>query len=512
MKVIVRSLVRWSWLLILCLILGWLGGKLLTALLSPSYQAIALVQLNAQTNSSEVIESVDVYATLVTSDSILGQVLKNYPQIDRQTLASKQLTVTPDDNSQTISIQVTLPDPKVAAAIANELAQLLVDQQNAYIKSQYDKEIQIVNARIAVEQKTIDHLDQQIAQTPSANAVALQQLTSQVSQQQDLQSQDISTQQSLLTEQALYSTPLSIVQSATIPSKPSSIIALIPLSPIVSIVALILGLVAISFLEQYAGRINEVYILQQKTALPVLGALHWTSPDPQSVPLPVLCESKIPYMEDCRRMMADVLFRAEEAQARVLAITGVKSHSGISTVAAQLAFLLAQSKRRVLLVDANLYEPSLYKRMELRNEGGLAMMLQEARRVKMGATRGLLGKTPLAIEEKLPIQSYIVPTNVQDLYLVPAGSPTLNPNSLLSMPEMEQFLQWATRSSDFIVIDCPALVRAEAYVLGSLADQTFLVLDATKDRLKQVVNTKEELLNTGVKLTGLVVNKLGRWI
>ena len=63
-----------------------------------------------------------------------------------------------------------------------------------------------------------------------------------------------------------------------------------------------------------------------------------------------------------------------------------------------------------------------------------------------------------------------------------------------------------------MVIDCPALTYAEAHVLGGLSDQTFLVIDATKDRLKQLENIKEELISTGVRLSGLIVNKLGRWI
>ncbi len=89
----------------------------------------------------------------------------------------------------------------------------------------------------------------------------------------------------------------------------------------------------------------------------------------------------------------------------------------------------------------------------------------------------------------------------------------MNPSSLLSMPEMDQLLQWASSHDDyFIVIDCPTLIHAEAHILGSLSDQTFLVVDATKDRLRQVANAKEEMLNTGMKLSGLIVNKLGRWI
>jgi Mrp family chromosome partitioning ATPase len=88
----------------------------------------------------------------------------------------------------------------------------------------------------------------------------------------------------------------------------------------------------------------------------------------------------------------------------------------------------------------------------------------------------------------------------------------MNPSILLSMPEMGQILKWAAQRNDFVVIDCPALTYAEAHVLGSLSDQTFLVVDATRDRVKQVVNTKEKLLNSAVKVSGLIINKLGRWV
>ncbi len=510
MKAIVRSMVRWSWLLVLCLLLGGLGGVVLAAVVPPTYQVTVIVQLNAQTNNSQIVQPVAVYAALVTSDPVMAPLLKKYP-FARQLVTAKQIVVVSDNASQTISIQVTLSDANAAVDIANTLAQSLVAQQNAYIKSQYDTELQIVQGRIAAEQQTIDHLIRQIDRTPFSNTATIQQLNSQVSEQQNLQNQDFSTQQSLLLEQALNTAPLSIVQLAAVPSKPSSITGLVPLPLIVSLMAFIVGLVAISFLEERAGHINDVYALQQKTALPVLGSLRWISPVPQSVPIYLLCESKTPYSEDCRVMMADVLSHTEEAQVRILAITGLKSQSGVSTAAAQLAFLLAQSKRRVLLIDANLSEPSLHSRFEIRNDAGLAKVLEEYRLATQAATSGST-QAPLKIAEKPPVHNYILPTKLQDLYLLPAGRPTLNPYSLLSMPEMAQFLHWASKSVDFIVIDCPALIRAEAYVLGSLADHTFLMVDATRDRLKQVVNAKEELLNTGVKVSGLIVNKLGRWI
>lgn len=562
MKIVVRALVRWFWVLILCLLIGWLGGKKLATLFPPQYQATALIQLNMQSNTSAIVQPVAAYASLVTSDSVLGATLKNYPDLDRQTMSAKQLIITNDPKSQTISIQVALPNAREAASVANGLAHLLVAQQNAYIQQQYTNELKLLDGRIADEQKSINTLNQQIIllSTNPANTTAIQQDQNQVTQLQNLQNQNVSLEQGLRTQQALDSNPLSVVQEAIPPSKPSSIIGVIPFAPAFLGLMLILGMIVIFLLEREADHINGVYSLQKQLALPVLGSLRWISPGPNSKPLRALVDSREPYAEDCRIMMADVLFHAEEAHAHILAITGTKTQSGSSTIAWILAALLAQSKRRVLLIDANLHEPTQNKRLEVSNNAGLASMLEEARNMKVNAvavsgqepvemyqqtsiprieTQGIMGARKQSssliinpqrlnsvkraaigasdqkivdLAAKYSFGKYIVPTRIQDLYVLPAGRPTMNPNNLLSMPEMDYFLKWSSKRVDFIVVDCPALIHAEAHVLGALSDQTLLVVDATKDRQKQVLNAKEKLLSTGVKLSGIIVNKLGRWV
>ena len=138
MKVVVRALLRWAWIFLLCAVIGWFGGKELTVLLPPTYQATAVVQINAPHNASspsQAILPVSAYAVMVTSDSVLGTVLKSYPRLNRQSL-SKQLVVTSDPSGNNFTIAVTLPNAKEAADFVNALAHLLVAQQNAQVKAQ----------------------------------------------------------------------------------------------------------------------------------------------------------------------------------------------------------------------------------------------------------------------------------------------------------------------------------------------------------------------------------------
>lgn len=510
-KVLIRALIRWSWLLLLSLVIGYYGGKALAGALPPQYQATAIVQLNALSRTSSLIQPVGTYSSLVTADSILGAALKHFPKLNPQNISTKQLTITPGTLSGSITIQVTLPDNKAAAGLANMLARLLVQQENQVIKVEYAKSIQILQQRISTEQNYINGLNAQIIKlSPTTQQTQIQQLQSQVNQHQGLQTKDIDSLQKLQTEQALYSAPLTVSQTANVPNKPSSIIGEIPLAPLTLGIVFILGIVLASYLERRAGRINSILAVQQKVKLPILGSLDWAVPTPRTMPIRTFAESKSPYAEQCRIMMADILFNAEDANSRVLAIIATRLRAGTSSIAAELAALLAQSKRRVLLIDANLYQPSLHKRLEVANDAGLAKMLEEARMMKVGVTPGV-GGAPEEVMNTIPVDSYIMSTGIPDLYLLPAGKPRVNPSSLLSMPEMAQFLKWAARRGDYIIIDCPALVHAEAHLIGALSDENYLVVDATRDRITQVMNKKEELISTGVKLSGLVVNKIGRW-
>lgn len=209
-------------------------------------------------------------------------------------------------------------------------------------------------------------------------------------------------------------------------------------------------------------------------------------------------------------MMADMLFLAEGTKARLITLTSIRAGAGTSSVVTYLGTLLAQSQRRVLLVDANLYRPTLHEQLDVANEAGLAMLLEEARRAKVATANVKSGTVELA--DHLMIESFVKSTAVPNLYLIPAGEPNENPGDLLSMPEMRDVLQWAIRPGDLVIVDSPSLEHGEAHVLGAMSDQTLVVIDATRDQIKQVEHTKEDLAHTGVKLSGLIVNKLGRWI
>src|SRR5258708_486095 len=182
-NVIVRALIRWSWVLVLFLIVGYVLGKVLSSVLPPQYQTTSLLQLNGGSRGL-VVQPVNTYANLVMGDAVLATALKSFPSINPASIGTKQLVVTGDPKSNSISIQVTLSNGKDAAGLANALAQLLVTQQNAVIKQQYGEELSLLNKSIQADQTQIANLDKQIIAlasqpTSASNTAAIQQLHSQ---------------------------------------------------------------------------------------------------------------------------------------------------------------------------------------------------------------------------------------------------------------------------------------------------------------------------------------------
>lgn len=514
-KIVVRILVYRFWLWPLCIIAGVLVSHLLTMIFPPMYQSSAIVQVRGQisTNHPQIIQPVMVYSALITSDTVLNPVLQIYPLIDRQTFVAKNLVVTVNTSSQSFQIQVTLPDATISAQVANRLAQAVATQQNTAIEAQYTRVLQLINQRIASEQKTIDHLNRQYAGASGGNVLSL--LASQLQQQHTLQNADIAMQQAVSTEQTLYSNPLAVILSASVADQAITPWGSLPLGPVLVGAFVVGAFLVAGLLERSAGPIHGKYALQRQAALPVFGTLRWTRSLQTFIPLSELYENAPGYLEDCRILAADLLFHitSEDNRVHTLALTSVRSRAGTSSVAVQLATLLALSKRHVLLIDAHLSHPALHELMHMPNEAGLVMLL-EGTREKVAVPETVTATREVDVIDILPLQAFIKATDIASLSFLPAGyyNKQTHATGLLDIDKMKQVLDAVAMQADFVIVDCPPLEHGDARVLATLCDQTLLVVDAARDHISQVVGAKNELLDLGIRLSGIVINRLGSWL
>ena len=172
-----------------------------------------------------------------------------------------------------------------------------------------------------------------------------------------------------------------------------------------------------------------------------------------------------------RLLRFNLLNAAERGYMGSLVITSASGSEGKSDLAADLASVMAGSGRKVILVDANLRNPSVATRFGLAERPGM--------------TDVLIGEVPL--------EAALVPTNVEGLHVLPAGAKTTNPVDLLESSQMVSMHTSLRELADLVIFDAPScLAFADVSVLASFTDSVLVVAE--------LGTTKRDLLNRGVSL------------
>jgi capsular exopolysaccharide synthesis family protein len=146
---------------------------------------------------------------------------------------------------------------------------------------------------------------------------------------------------------------------------------------------------------------------------------------------------------------------------------------------------LAQSGKRVLVIDADLRKGRCHHLVNLESQDGLANVLTGGLDLKRG------------IQE----------TEIQDFYLLPRGALTPNPADLLMSQKMRDILNELRSSFDFVVIDSPPIIAvSDAAVLSALCDGVVLVLNGQKTTSASARRALERLDKVGARTLGVVLN------
>jgi polysaccharide biosynthesis transport protein len=165
--------------------------------------------------------------------------------------------------------------------------------------------------------------------------------------------------------------------------------------------------------------------------------------------------------ESFRSALTSILLGAEGGtRPAVLVVTSAAPGEGKSTVTSNLAIALAQLNYRVLLIDADLRTPRQHRVFGLENGRGLSDWLRTP-----SFDRNGFASTPV-LETKIP-----------NLWLMPSGSPTSDPHSLLYSDAMAELLHSVRSRFDIALIDTPPMLHlADARVLARHSDAVVLVV------------------------------------
>ena len=192
------------------------------------------------------------------------------------------------------------------------------------------------------------------------------------------------------------------------------------------------------------------------------------------------------FSEAYRSVRTALQFSTNNGVPRCLLVTSATPAEGKSTTALTLAQNFAQLGKRVLLIDADLRNPSLHRLMGADNANGLSNYLA-------GAAKAM---------------DVIVAAETPNLSFMPTGPLPPNPAELLMGSKMLSLVRVACDKYDQVIIDGPPVMGlADAPILANMASGTLLVVEAGSTRVGVARNALKRLHAARAHVIGALLTK-----
>jgi capsular exopolysaccharide synthesis family protein len=437
----------------------------------------------------------ETYADLVQRRPVREQTMAALGLDDLPTYSAQPLP-----NRQLLEIIVVDPDPQLAKAVADELANQLILQSPTAPRPEDQEREAFVDEQLASLQTNIRQTESDIA----AKRVELESAFSAL-EIRDLQNELAALQTKLDTLQSNYAALLANTSEGAVNTVTVIEPATLPLTPndsekpllVLSASALALGLaVATAYLLEYLDNTvrtpEDVEFAAGVTHLPGIPKF---PADSSKIPVLAPDGSLSPITDAFRALRTGLYAAIANKPGKIFLITSAAPKEGKSIIAANLAAVLAEGGKRVRLVDADLRRPRQHKLFEVAGEPGLAELLisLEGHDRSNGS-----GEMIERVTQKLK------PAN---LGLITAGSNLVEGARLLGSDTMKMLLQTISQHVDYVIIDSPPLLAvADPFMLSTQVDGVILVASASSIPRKQVEQALHRLGEANANVVGVVLN------
>lgn len=246
----------------------------------------------------------------------------------------------------------------------------------------------------------------------------------------------------------------------------------------------VLGVLLAFLLEFLDDTLKTPEDIEQKLKLPVLGVIPKLGPKENVAE--VAANPQSAFSEAYRSVRTALQFATDHGVPKTLLVTSSGPGEGKSTTALALARNLTQLGKRVLLVDADLRNPSLHKTLGLRPEFGLSNLLAGA----------------------CAFSDTVQSTGEAQLDVILAGPLPPNPAELLSGSKLISLLTVGSERYDHVIVDGPPVLGlADAPILANAIDGTLLVVNSAKTKISAAQSALKRLLAARARVIGGLLTK-----
>ncbi|WP_104484427.1 polysaccharide biosynthesis tyrosine autokinase [Acinetobacter indicus] len=218
---------------------------------------------------------------------------------------------------------------------------------------------------------------------------------------------------------------------------------------------------------------SRIKLLKKKKNIPILAVKH----------------SDDIAIESLRSMRTAIHFALSSAKNNIIMISGPAPEVGKSFISTNLATILAQSQKRVLIIDADLRRGYLHKYFNQQAQPGLADYLN--------------GQTELS--------QVIKATEVSGLDVIARGKSPANPSELLSTAQFAVMLNQLSEQYDHILIDTPPILAVtDGIIISQHAGVNLVIARYAKTQMKELELTINRFEQAGVKVNGIILNDIQR--
>ena len=253
------------------------------------------------------------------------------------------------------------------------------------------------------------------------------------------------------------------------------------------VAGLILAITFLLLMNSLDTTIKTREDVERVLGLPILGySLHAQpheddNPSPHVVRLP-----RSPAAEAFRSLRTNLDYIAVDKPLKSVLISIPCASEGKTTVAINLAAIIAQSGKRVVLLDADLRRPRTHRELGLGNRTGLSDVFLD----------------------RIPLKDVIQPWDNLGLSVITSGGLPPNPAELLASEKMRQILDELESMFDFVVVDSTPTIVTDSQLIAARVGGVLLILSPGSTQAEAARTTVEQYRLVGARLLGVVMNNV----